>query len=313
VPKQNLDAIFYDIHFVNELTGWGAGNGGQIFKTTDGGESWSEQNSNVGHTIDKIFMINAMTGWIGTNYSWGGTSFMSYTTDGGNHWVPVVKPENSRVTDLKFFGSTGIGYLIMGGKLYKTHNNGIVFPTPLPAIISLVEEGFYNSSTNKLNIRDTIKVYLRDIASPYNIVDSGKTVIDSVYLSGSVTFSNALSGTYFVVVKHRNCIETWSKTGGESYIRGSAFSYDFTQAISQAFGNNLIQIDSSPVRFGIYSGDANQDGIVDGSDEALIDNDAFNFVVGNSNSDLTGNGFVDASDLSIADNNAYNFVGLIRP
>jgi len=42
----------------------------------------------------------------------------------------------------------------------------------------------------------------------------------------------------------------------------------------------MIQVDASPVNFAIYRGDVNQDGVVDGSDEALLDNDASNFATG---------------------------------
>ena len=42
-------------------------------------------------------------------------------------------------------------------------------------------------------------------------------------------------------------------------------TYNFKTAITQAFGNNMIQIDTSPVYFGIYSGDVNKDGTIDAS------------------------------------------------
>ena len=63
----------------------------------------------------------------------------------------------------------------------------------------------------------------------------------------------------------------------------------------------------------VYSGDVNQDDIIDASDIGLIDNDAFNFVSGYIPTDLTGDGTADGSDASIADNNAWNFVSVIRP
>jgi len=57
----------------------------------------------------------------------------------------------------------------------------------------------------------------------------------------------------------------------------------------------------------------NQDGIIDGSDGALVDNDAFNFVTGYVATDLNGDGIVDGSDYLIADNNSSLFIGVIRP
>ena len=89
--------------------------------------------------------------------------------------------------------------------------------------------------------------------------------------------------------------------------------YNFTTSASQAFGNNLIQVDASPVRFGIFSGDVNQDGTVDATDLSAIDNDAAGFIAGYVVTDLSGDSFVDGTDFAIADNNAANFVSMIRP
>jgi hypothetical protein len=75
----------------------------------------------------------------------------------------------------------------------------------------------------------------------------------------------------------------------------------------------MIQVDLDPVYFAIYSGDANQDGTVDGTDMSMIDNDAYYFVSGYVATDLTGDEFVDATDFAIADNNAAMFVSVIRP
>ncbi|MBK6772357.1 MAG: hypothetical protein IPG78_09555 [Ignavibacteria bacterium] len=75
----------------------------------------------------------------------------------------------------------------------------------------------------------------------------------------------------------------------------------------------MKQIDASPVRFGIYSGDINQDGTIDATDVSNADNDAFSSVGGYVNTDVTGDNFVDAADVSIVDNNAFNSVSVISP
>ena len=90
-------------------------------------------------------------------------------------------------------------------------------------------------------------------------------------------------------------------------------TYDFTAANTQAYGDNLMQADSSPLRFAMYGGDVNQDGTVDATDVSTIDNDAANFVGGYVVTDLTGDDFVDGTDFAIADNNAANFVSAITP
>ena len=113
---------------------------------------------------------------------------------------------------------------------------------------------------------------------------------------------------YYIVVKHRNSLETWS-SAGNSFTYGS-LSYDFTNSDSQAFGNNLIQKGS---KFCIYSGEINQDGIIDLSDIVSVYNDASNFQTGYIFSDLTGDMFVDLSDLTTVVNSSAYFAHLIRP
>ena len=183
----------------------------------------------------------------------------------------------------------------------------------VPASIKLAIEGFYNAGLDQLNISDTARIYLRNSSSPYNIVDSAKSAVDAATLTGSFLFINAPAGTYYLQVKGRNCIETWSKSGGETYNPGTVLNYDFTNLITKAFGSNMTQVNTSPVRFAIYSGDVNQDGTIDASDVSSVDNDAFNSLSGYVNTDVTGDDFVDAGDVSIVDNNAFNAVSVITP
>ncbi|MGB3016197.1 MAG: dockerin type I domain-containing protein, partial [Ignavibacteria bacterium] len=176
--------------------------------------------------------------------------------------------------------------------------------------LTMFIEGFYNSGSNAMT-EDTVTVYLRNNSSPYAVTDSSKAFVNSSG-QGTFIFSNAVNGVnYFIQLKHRNSIETWSKTAQQ--FTASALSYNFSTANTQAFGDNLIQVDTSPIRFAIYGGDVNQDGTVDATDVSTIDNDASNFVSGYVVTDLTGDEFVDGTDFAIADNNAANFVSAITP
>lgn len=179
--------------------------------------------------------------------------------------------------------------------------------------LNLAIEGFYNSSANSLNMRDTVTAYLRSTSSPFNVVDSSRAVIDSLNLKGTFNFYNSFTGNYYISVKHRNSLETWSKSGGQSLINGYTQSYDMTDLSSKAYGNNLIQVDTSPVIFAVYSGDINKDSYIDLTDVIYINNDAGSFVTGYKLSDITGNNISDLSDVIVAYNNAGNFVSVIRP
>ncbi|MFZ1321327.1 MAG: M1 family aminopeptidase [Ignavibacteria bacterium] len=177
--------------------------------------------------------------------------------------------------------------------------------------LNIFVQGFYDESTNSM-IQDTGKVFLRNTSSPYELIDSAAAVLNSAG-TGVFTFSNIFNDApYYIQFKHRNTIETWSSSPGQMFT-GSVLNYNFTDLITKAYGSNMIQIDQSPVKFGVYSGDVDQNGIIDLADGSLIDNDAANFALGYLTSDVNGDGLVDLPDAVFADNNGFNFVVKITP
>jgi len=173
-------------------------------------------------------------------------------------------------------------------------------------------QGLYNQSMNILNRKDTLTVYLRNSVSPFEIADSVKGILDTA-LYFSRYFKNVnTSKSYYIVLKHRNSIETWSKPA-VTFSSGSIFTYDFSYTPNSAFGNNIILSDNSPVTYSLYSGDVNQDGTIDLTDGSLIDNDAFNFASGYLQTDINGDDVTDLADAVFADNNSFNFVSKITP
>ncbi|MEO8211013.1 MAG: hypothetical protein ABI840_10660 [bacterium] len=171
-------------------------------------------------------------------------------------------------------------------------------------------QGFYNPITNQ-SVKDTIRIYIRKGSPPYQVLDSQKVITNE---NGFVKFFEPYLDAftpYYIQVKHRNSIETWSNLF--NFDNTETVNYNFTSSQSQAYGNNQIQVDNSPFTFAFYNGDVNQDGSIDLADGSLIDNDSYNFVSGYVKTDLTGDNLVDLSDYTIADNNAYNYVVSIRP
>ncbi|MBI5728120.1 MAG: FG-GAP repeat protein, partial [Ignavibacteriales bacterium] len=219
----------------------------------------------------------------------------------------------SRVVDTIFVDSTPLtGEVYYFVAAQDIHNNiGPVVNSPAPNAavnLSAFIEGFYNEQTDE-QIADTIKVYLCSTTAPYEKIDSA-TALLSTAGAASVKFFNTVTGNYYLVINHRNSIETWSKLGGEAVAKGASINYNFCSEATQAFGNNLKQKGS---RWCLYSGDANQDGIVDFGDLTLIDNDSYNFMSGYLVTDVNGDQYVDFGDLTICDNNSYNYVQVMKP
>ncbi len=170
-------------------------------------------------------------------------------------------------------------------------------------------EAFYNLTTLKLNMKDTITVQLRNNVSPYNVIDSARSTLDSVTFTSSLNFGVASTDTYYVVVKHRNTLETWSKTP-QIYTVGGVLNYNFTDLQTKAFGNNEVLVGT---KWTFYSGDVNQNGFIDLADVIATNNAASSFASGYVNTDVNGNRVVDLEDVLFAYNNSINFVSVKRP
>ena len=180
-------------------------------------------------------------------------------------------------------------------------------PLALKLTLKALIEGFYANSFN-----DTISVVLSQTIAPYNKLAPVKGLTSA----SGVDFYLPKGGetSYYIVLKHRNSVETWSA----STVATASFplTYDFTSAAGQAFGSNMILVGG---KWCIFGGDLTsstpgvQDGLVDGSDLASVDNDNTNFVTGYVVTDLTGEQIVDGSDLAIVDNNNTAFVGKVVP
>nr|HPI54476.1 CARDB domain-containing protein [Chitinophagaceae bacterium] len=173
---------------------------------------------------------------------------------------------------------------------------------------SMAEVLFNQGRINLHTHTDTVTVELRNattLAVEYSVNGILKT-------NGSMKAFfplEALGNTYYVVVKHRNSMETWSAL---PLSITTLTPYDFTTAANKAYGDNQLEIE--PGVFALFTGDVNQDGFIDSFDFPALDNDIFNGVnIEYVNTDLNGDGFVDSFDFPIFDTNSYNGVSVIAP
>ena len=176
---------------------------------------------------------------------------------------------------------------------------------PYQLALTAMIEGFYNGS---VMVSDTITVELRNSSSPYGIIEQKKMLLNSSGY-GTTSFTSALeTASYYVVVKHRNSIETWSSA--PQTFSNSLMYYDFTTGQNMAYGQNMVL---KGTKWCFYGGDVTKDGLVDGSDLATVENDNSNFTAGYLASDVTGDEIVDGSDLALVDNNNAKFVAKVIP
>lgn len=162
--------------------------------------------------------------------------------------------------------------------------------------ITAIPDGLYDEVNNRLNMKDSVRVYLRNNSAPYAIVDSTIGILDSLTFTAPVIFNKALTGNYYIEVKHRNSLETWSNQ--INYTVAVNTNYNFTSVVTQAYGSNMI---SKNGKWCIYSGDINQDGFINGNDFTF-----YSTQYGSSGylaSDLNGDGVINGNDFTIFSNN----------
>jgi PKD repeat protein len=187
--------------------------------------------------------------------------------------------------------------------------------------LTLFLEGLYNPSTNIMNkasghggsyfpstIADLLNVQLRSSEYPHEVVAEFESVPLDQNGESSLSVPESLDGSYYIIVQHRNSLETWS--ANPLPFDRQVIDYDFSNEAESAFGNNLKQISD---KYCIYGGDANQDGIVNSGDMNLVTNKVSDFTTGYFPEDINGDGTIDSADLIMVDNNASMKVSKIAP
>ena len=142
----------------------------------------------------------------------------------------------------------------------------------------------------------------------FTLIDSKKAVLSTTGFV-SATFTQ-LAGSYYIAIKHRNTIQTWS--ANSVACSNATPLYNFSSFSTQAFGDNQVQVE--PGVWAMFTGDLNQDDFIDGNDFPSFDTDSFNGV--NSiyvATDMNGDGFVDGNDFPLFDVNSFNGVSSIHP
>ena len=114
-----------DIWFLDDNTGYCSGGvgslSGKIFKSVNGGGSWTEVFDTTGTGFRTLFFMDANTGWVV-----GADGVVKYTSDGGNAWSSR-NVNISSLTDVYALSAdtvfvSGFG---SGGSIVKSTNGGV--------------------------------------------------------------------------------------------------------------------------------------------------------------------------------------------
>ncbi len=127
------------MRFIDQMTGWIAGDGGALYRTTDGGRSWWKSRIETSSRLIDLWFIDWNRGWVlgeaevGAGGSQGRQSALLFSTiDGGRTWRRGELDGGRRV----FFATESDGWITgTGSLLMRTRNRGLTWtPVSGPAI-----------------------------------------------------------------------------------------------------------------------------------------------------------------------------------
>ena len=101
-------------------------------------------------------------------------------------------------------------------------------------------------------------------------------------------------------MKHRNSLQIWSSSPVS--LSGTSGTYNFTTSANKAYGSK--QFVFADGKAALYSGDVNQNNIIDDTDFNTVNANVNQFLIGYLTSDLTGDRCVEASDYSLIENHS---------
>ena len=195
---------YRDVFFIDNNTGWAAGDEGVISHTTDGGTTWIEQNSGTNIRLWGICFSDKNNGTIiGAGYA--PAAVILRTTNGGDNWIKQPDITGYELEDVCFTDAYYGTIVGLSGTILHTTNGGISFVendkhSSYPNSFVLYQNypnPFNPSTTIKFNISLRAHVFL----GVYDVLGRlVRTLVDEELKPGDYTKeftpSNLSSGIY---------------------------------------------------------------------------------------------------------------------
>jgi len=157
------------INFVNATTGYAAGWNSDVYKTTDGGSNWASQNTGQGYPVNSIYFTTVDTG-----YAVGSNGFIVKTVDGGTTWTPQTSGTSYALNGV-FFTNSATGYVVGANGWYlKTTDGGATWAAQtLASGANLSAVYFTGANTGYVVGQGGAILYTNDAGATWNTQVSG--------------------------------------------------------------------------------------------------------------------------------------------
>ncbi|MFA6980887.1 MAG: YCF48-related protein [Ignavibacteriaceae bacterium] len=248
---------FKDVNFINENTGWALGLTGTIYKTTDGGLSWQQQQSNTTSDLNSSFFLNEQQGFITSK-----NCIFLTTSNGGTTWeVDTISaiPDPKAIIYSVYFTDNLKGWI-----LASISDSGWILSTTDGGLSWAVNLTVPSKNMNKIKFFDANKGIAcgKDAATIYYTTDGLTWTNAATPLLGGFNYSRSdLRNIYWTSANEAHIVGWGSLVGAQPTIHlktvdgGITWIYQ-TQSESNRTFDNLYNVWFKDVNNGIAIGGA---------------------------------------------------------
>lgn len=208
---------FYSVHFLNEFQGW-FGGVGVLFKTSDGGENWTELPFILNNTaLLKIQFLNSDIGWVKTDF--GG---LYKTIDGGVSWV-----EQAQSVTSFYFTSEQIGWYAQSNNIYNTTDGGKSWTMQNSNTVNQLSDFDFIDSNNGWAVGDNGTVlYTPNGGTPVKLVSFTADVVSNDVLLSWITATETNNQGFEILRTNQNEKANWVTIG---FVKGQGTTTEHKQ------------------------------------------------------------------------------------
>lgn len=116
--RQGPMGYLYAVYFIDRSRGWAVGNGGEIARTTDGGETWIRTPKGTENFYD-VYFVDSLNGWLVGEYG-----RILHSENGGISWTNQSGGYTNTRLETVYFKDTLNGIAISDNEILRTENGG---------------------------------------------------------------------------------------------------------------------------------------------------------------------------------------------
>ena len=252
------------VHFATPDSGWIICSGGEIYATSDAGESWTSQNSGTGRKLARIHFINSLEGWICGGLQDGNSYLVLKTSDGGNIWENISFGNNAYSCEDIYFHDSLNGWIcgddnMLEPHIHRTTNGGSSWERQTVPMSSATVFSI-DFATSEIGWASTSSLYTNPLGGILHTTDGGENWIVQGYTNMPYNYCLDVRDSLNIAIASFNVFSSSeniyiSSNGGDSWVPHPLPVASYTYGIQYVNDNIWVATNSSQILRSYDNGD----------------------------------------------------------